>query len=258
MSGLWNSVHPEMRWFIEDVARQVRGRRWMRAAGRFGWIAFALTALFTVIMWLGGASGLAGLILTGLYVASLLSGVVYVVVPVRRHPVTLEQVALFIDERHPELENRVTSVIDLSLHEKEGVSTWLTEKFFEESLQRVRETSIADMTDPKPMRNLGLNAIAIGLSSLILLYLSSSVWLPAFSFVMPSGTAQLAALPFTVEPGDVRVRVGDNQLIWVRTTDTDREVTVRWRQAGGSWEDVPAAPSGTERVYYHEIGRAHV
>ncbi len=253
MSKAWEALHPEVRWYIEDVAREVRRRRWMGAAQRFGWIAFVLTGVFTLTLWLTAASGAAGLIVVGIFAAALVAGAVSCVIPVLRKPVAIEQVALFIDERHPELESRISTALDLTTHNREGVSAWLTEKFLEESLERVRATSIADLLDPKPARSLGFAAAAMGLSSLILLFLSAGTWLPAFSLLVPGINVKTAALPFSVEPGDVRVRRGDNQMIWIRTTQADREVLVRFREPGAEWQELPAHPSGSERVYYHEF-----
>ncbi len=253
MLKAWESLHPEVRWYIEDVARQVRRRRWMGAARRFGWMAFALTGVFTLSLWLSAATGAAGLLVAAIFAAALIAGAVSCALPVLRKPVALEQIALFIDERHPELESRITTALDLATHDREGVSEWLTEKFFEESLERVRATSLADLLDPKPARSLGYAAAAMGLSSFVLLYLSAGTWLPAISWLVPGVTVKPASLPFSVEPGNVRVRRGDNQMIWIRTTQTDREVIVRSREPGAEWKEVPAHPSGTERVYYHEF-----
>jgi len=253
MAKALEALHPEVRWYIEDVARQVRRRRWMGAAQRFGWMAFGLTGAFTLTLWLSGATGAAGLAIAGVFAVAVLTGAVLCALPVLRKPIALEQVALFIDERHPELESRISTALDLAANDREGVSTWLTERFLEESLERVRATSLADLLDPKPARSLGYAAAAMGISSLVLLYVSVGTWLPAFSWLVPGATIKTAALPFSVEPGDVRVRRGDNQMIWIRTTQADREVILRWRAAGAEWQEIPAHPSGTERVYYHEF-----
>jgi len=253
MAKTWEAIHPEVRWYVEDVARQVHRRHWFGAAKRFGWAMFGLTGLFSAALWLTGATGTAGLVLAGLYVAALAAAAIAFAIPVLRRKVSLEQVALYIDERHPELESRISSALDLTLHDKEGVSAWLTEKFLEESLDRVRATSLADVLDPAPARNLGYSAAAMVLSSLIMVYLFAGSWLPALSLLIPGGQTKVASLPFTVEPGDVRVRRGDNQMIWVRTTEADREVILRWRVPGTEWQEVPASPSSTEKVYYHEF-----
>ncbi len=253
MSKTWESIHPEVRWYVEDVARQVHRRHWFGAAKRFGWAMFGLTGLFSGALWLTGATGAAGLVLAAIYVAALVACAIVFSIPVLRHRVSLEQVAQYIDEKHPELESRMSTALDLSLHDKEGVSEWLTEKFLEESLDRVRSASLTDVLDPAPARNLGYSAAAMVISSLILVYLFAGSWLPALSLLVPGNTTKVAKLPFTVEPGDVRVRRGDNQMVWVRTTDADREVTMRYRVPGAEWTEVPANPSSTEKVYYHEF-----
>jgi hypothetical protein len=253
MSKTWEAVHPEVRWYIEDVARQVRRRRWMGAARRFGWIMFALTALFTLTLWFTAASGVAGIAIAAGYFAALGAGALLCALPVLRRAVSLEQVALFIDERHPELESRISTALDLATHDRDGVSAWLTEKFLEESLERFRATPLADLLDPAPARTLGFNAATMLVASLIFFFAFSSAWLPTLSLLRPGSGAKVASLPFSVEPGDVRVRRGDNQMIWVRTTDADREVIVRWRVPGAEWQELAANPSSTERVYYHEF-----
>lgn len=248
-----DAMHPELRWCIEDVARQVRRRRWFAAARRFGWILFGLTGAFTVLLAAVGGDGVKGAVFLGVYAAGVLAGAIVSAIPALRSPVRLEQVALYIDEHHPELENRMASALDLTSQERAGVSSWLTQKFVEDALERVRATSFADVLDPKPAQNLGISAAAMVISSVILFYLFGYLWLPTLSFVLPTPVVKTTALPFTVEPGDVRVRTGDNQMIWVRTNDADREVRIRWRSGGGTWQEAKASQSSTERVYYHQF-----
>jgi len=248
-----DAIHPELRWCIEDVARQVRQRVWYAELRRFGWWTFLLTGLATGILAIFRPEGTAGTVVLGVYgfaVAILaLRGAVHAV----RRPVTFEQIALYIDEHHPELENRISSALDLTVHERTGISEWMSEQFLLDALDRVRETSFADVLDPTPVRKLRGAALSMVASSAILLFLFSHLWATTVPSFRVATTERVVALPFTVEPGDARVRAGDSQMVWIRTDESDREVVVRFREGGGAWREVNAGQSNTPNVYFHQF-----
>ena len=253
MSRELESMHPELRRRVFQVARLCRRKLWMGRLKQFGWALFGLTCGFTFLLFVLSPQGDTGTALFLAYVLSIVCAAGYTVYCVRREPITLKQVALYIDEHHPELENRIASALDLSTETHPGTSAWLVERFLEETLPIVRNTSLADVLNRRAAVGLAISAGSILLSAGIVIFLFSHLWLPSMRFMLPAGIADVVALPFSVEPGDARVRVGDNLMVWVRTEENDRALKVRWRAAGGGWRESSLERTDSDTVYYHQF-----
>ena len=219
---------------------------------RFGWVTFLLTALCTVLLAVTSLDS--GPVLAGLFVFSELIAFWRCVVRPLRDPLTLKRVALFMDEMHPELEDRMSTAVDLGSHGNELASPWIIEQFLEETTPIVRESSFSDLMDPDAVFNRGVAAISILLAAGLITVTFSHLWLPSIRFALPERFAQkIMALPFTVEPGDVRVRRGDNQMIWVRSDRVNEKAFLRWRVAREPWQVVEAVRSTSDDVRYFQF-----
>lgn len=247
------AMHPELRDRLETVAKQVRRRQWMGRLKQFGWLAFGITWVFTGLLAVFSPDGRAGTILFVAYASSIVLSAGFILYRWSRRPITLEQVALYIDEHHPELENRIASALNLATDRPAGASKWLIERFVEETVPIVLGTSFSDVIRQRVSYGLIVSAVSILMSSGIVLYLFGSLWLPSLQFILPTKVAEVVALPFTVEPGDVRVRRGDNQMIWIRTKDVDRSLRMRWRMPGGAWQDSEVNRTDSENVMYYQF-----
>ena len=146
-------IHPDVLLRLEQVARHCRNIRLVRSLVRFGWVTFLLTALCTVL--LAVASLDSGPVLAGLFVFSELIAFWRCVVRPLREPLTLKRIALFMDKMHPELEDRMSTAVDLGSHGNELASPWIIEQFLEETTPIVRESSAwrATWLEAKHLRN---------------------------------------------------------------------------------------------------------
>ncbi len=246
-------MHPELRRRVMEIARGCRRRRWMAHLKQFGWILFGLTCAFTLLLAILSLDSKTGGLLFTAYVISIACSGAVIIYRALRDPVTLQQVALYIDEHHPELENRITSALDLTTGEHPGASPWLIERFLEETVPIVRTTSFTDVLNRRVAFGLVLSVSALLLSSGIVLYLFGHLWLPSIQFILPDKMAEVIALPFTIEPGDARVRIGDNLMVWVRTEKSDRALQMRWRVAGGAWQESGVQRTSEDKVFYHQF-----
>ena len=254
MSNEGNPLHPELRWTLEEVAQHCRRVRRIRCWWRFALLAFGFTALGTGLLALGPGSGAWPQFIGAVYVVAMVVAVFRWLILPFRTAITLEQVALYIDEHHPELENRIVSVVDFTIDAPKGASDWIVRQFMEDTIPVVRQTSFRDVTQGSKAQVLFLlSAVALVAASVTIVQFRS-LWLPTFQWAISEEIAkQLAPLPFTVEPGNARVRKGDNQMVWVRSDDPNKNVSVRFRMAGGVWQEVTAGASKAELVYYHEF-----
>lgn len=248
------NIQPELRKKIEEVAQQYRRVRAMRGLAHFGLVTFALTCLFTLIFSVFGAYPEAPTVILGVYLLCLFAAFIVTLVRPMFRPVSLRQVALYIDEHHPELENRIISAIDFTSEQHEEASDWLVEQFLVETLPRVRKTRLSNLFSSRDSLRSRLSFGALMVSSIVVIGMFNQLWLPSIGFVLPEEVVKrLAALPFTVDPGNVKVRRGDNQMILVKTENTTRAITIRWREGNGVWQEEEAAQSSSENVRFRQF-----
>jgi hypothetical protein len=212
-----------------------------------------LIVLFTVVLQLFAPVGVlsAGLIIL-FVVAEAAAARRWLYRPLK-NPVTLKQVAMYIDEHHPELENRIVSAVDFSAGEHDKASAWMIERFLDESDLVVRNTSFADLFDPALMRRLGMGAAVLWCVCFAVVLTFHRVWLPSIRFSSFRGLVRTASLPFTVEPGDARVRRGDNLVVLVKSDGKNESVAIRWRMETAAWQTTAMEPSSTENVHHFQF-----
>lgn len=247
-------IQPELRRKIEIVARQYRRMRAMRGLARFGLATFVLTCLFTLIFYLSAGIPDAPTVVLGLYFFCEIAASVALLVRPMFQRISLRQVALYIDEHYPELENRIISAIDFTADQREGASDWLIEQFLLETLPRVRKTRLGNLFKTRDSLKSRLSFGALMVLSIVVIGMFNQLWLPSIGFILPEAVVKrLAVLPFSVDPGNVKVRRGDNQMILVRTEDTTRAVTIRWREGNGVWQEEEAAQSSSRNVRFRQF-----
>ena len=111
-NDILKGLHPDLRRRILGVARQCRWVRGARNWARFALTTFAATAMVTWVLYgLQPGSEVSTLLICGYGLIEALAVWRWLISPMR-NPITLTQVALFIDEHHPELENRVVSALE--------------------------------------------------------------------------------------------------------------------------------------------------
>lgn len=245
--------HPEIAQHIEEIARLCRRVRRLRNWTAFGVVTLAATALVTLALYLLPAPGQAGTAILVVYLLmEALAAWKWLFAPIRRK-ITAEQIALFIDEQHPEYENRVVTALELSSREHPEASRWIIERFLDETEPLVKTISFSELVDVRSPRRMGALTAATILASLWLITAFNALWFPSFAPLLPGDTAQYVPLPFTVEPGNARVRRGDNQMIWVHSDRPYDKVFILWRTAAGEWQSAQMERSGAENVHFHQF-----
>jgi len=252
MNASKHSIPPDLAFRIQQIEFQLGHRVWMRAWLRFALTTVLLTAAFTGALALRGEIGLGrGPLLAGYALTETLAAVGWFLWGWRRLP-TLGQVALYIDEHYPDLENRIVTAVEFgSGGDEKGASSWLIEEFLRETRAFTRSATFGDLIDgARLVRGL------LGVTALLLLAVGQigvfrGLWIPELKFrrgaAPPSSPEEL----FSVEPGDARVRRGDNQVVLVKSELTGRRVEIRWRSGESGWQGAAMDQGSSAQVHYH-------
>lgn len=252
MSNL-EQIHPELRTRLQEVTDQYRIARVRRGWVQFGITTFVLTCLFTMLLVsIRGDITMAWALIGTFLAFEAIAVVVQVMIPGLRS-IDPRRVALYIDEHHPELENRIISAFEASNATDQGASEWLVEQLIEDTVPRLRGGALQDVAGESSSAMTVVVVVAMVVLSLAVAGSSYKSWLPGTSGYVPEGMTASRSLPFTVEPGNARVRRGDNQMVLIRTAEENLAVKVQWRIGNGVWEQAAATPSNSDNVYFQQF-----
>ena len=232
---------------IREVAAQFERRR--RLQGRLIFGAVFLSLLIGVCAVVAFVDRLPMVVpVLAFFILVFGAGYKWLYVP-QRTVVRREQIALFLDAHHPDLEDLIVSTV--SLHGSTPVSEWMTEQVF----QQVRELSAIQappVIDLRVLKRVRRAVVGVwGLGAVVLLLALWQVDLSDIAgrlFSVPT-----LPLPYTVEPGDARVRRGAHQMVWVTTDLSGASKAIQWRASGGDWQTAPLEPGETGDVFAHQL-----
>ncbi len=240
---------------IQEVKRMCIERR------RFRWlIRFAMTtALFTILATLlfqlaGDAVVMRQMIAYSFLAAEVFLAWLWLFRPLRK-PITDEQVALFIDENYPELQNRAVSMVTVGAQIEDKTAPPLSvvaEHFLSESQVAVRKSAFAYAYHDDNFDKQTWTVATLLAASLLIMYYYRAEWVPSFVGGPVLGWGAKLG-DFTVEPGNARVRAGDDLLILVKSQKTGKAVSIRWREGGGSWQTAPMKLGDSDFVRFHRF-----
>ena len=232
---------------IREVAAQFERRRRLQGRLIFGAVFLSLLiGLCATVAFVDRVPVIAPVLIFLILVVG--AGYKWLYVP-QRTVVTREQIALFLDAHHPELEDLIVSSV--SLHGATPVSEWMTEQVF----QQVRELSAIQappVIDLRVLKRVRRAVVGIwGLGAVVLIVALWQVDLGDIAGRLFS--APTLPLPYTVEPGDARVRRGAHQMVWVTTDLTGASKAIQWRISGGDWQTAPLEPGEIGDVFAHQL-----
>ncbi|MEX0600748.1 MAG: hypothetical protein WD205_08915, partial [Rhodothermales bacterium] len=188
----------------------------------------------------------------GLLVIGL--GVQFIVRPALRR-IPDERIALLIEERVPELQDRLNSAVEIddpaSARRAHGI---LVDRLIDDAAERARSVPLTTVVDRHRERMLA-GASAIALAFFLILGYSAiddvrlTIGSGSLSELMP------VSLPFmTIDPGDVEIERGGSQDVVVSLREeTDRDVVINYRNADGEWQREVMRPAIGQPDYLHEF-----
>lgn len=221
---------------ISEIANRYQCALLMRC-----WIRFGCITLAVVVGGLAVLKLLEGIEYSRLWpisifvLAEFIALLIYVIRPMRR-PVTRGQIALYIEEKYPDLENRLVTAVELESGHIEGTSPWMIERFFEDTGGIVKRISFQELLDPDLLTRLLVISVCILFLSGLIATLFHSLWLPDLLGGQSPRPMLSPESEFTVEPGNARIRIGDNLAILCKMRDGKTGASLQWRFDGEPWQ----------------------
>ena len=245
---------PNTQHRVRGLIREVR-TRWRRRALVQG----AAIALGVFALWGTGLLLLHGLVSPGVWLAALISGVLivsatvawYVVRPAIR-PISDRDVALYVEERLPVLEDRLNAAVEIddpaAARAAHGI---LVDHLVDDAAERARVLSIGSVVSRRRERPLLAGSVLMMLLFLVVGYRS----LDELRFSAASGTLIPKIEPYmTVDPGNAEIEQGDAQSIIVTLRDeTTRDVVLHYRSADDTWRQTTMQAAVGEPSFLHEF-----
>ena len=224
---------------VKGLVNQVR-QRWRRRALTQGTAITLLTLLFfaALLMMLYLQTSISVQALTiggilGLLVTAYIA-VRFVGMPLFRK-LEDQQIALYIEERIPGLEDRLNSAIEVGAEQRTTQDT-LIDKLIDDATKQVRAIPVTTVVDRKRERILSYVAAGALLLFMVFGYNSSDEILSAFSGAQLTFAATPEEPYMRIEPGDVEIEKGESQEIIVSMRDEiEGEVMLHYKVGNGEW-----------------------
>jgi len=238
---------------LRRIAHEYQRGQQLRRRVRAGLVFLVLLAFLTVALPLSEALELP-------FVAPCVVAVfVFVFVYARwlrrpqRRALAVGEVAQLVDQHYPELENLVVSSVEFSREEYSAPSEWIVAQVLENADWHSRDIKVSTLANSRSTRQLRLSAMllwSVGFVAFLLLVLPLDFARLRAGFFVPIAYLEL---PFIVEPGDVRVRYGSEQTVWVRGADPELSGALRWRRRGGNWQSAALLPGRAAGVHHFRL-----
>lgn len=226
---------------IKTLVHEVR-RRWRRRAILQGLAVslFVLLAGALLLLLLYTELNVSPVFITAgavLCVLLFLGLFVYLVLRPAFHRISDRQVALFIEERLPELEDRLNSAIEIDDRVLSREHSLLIDRLIEDAVQRSVVVPPATLIDEKRGRFLAAGAALSLVLFLIFGYSSLD------SFRGPAGGLSLSSIVpvprplISVTPGNAEIEKGASQDVVVELREeSDDEVELHFKLGDGAWQ----------------------
>jgi hypothetical protein len=212
---------------IERVRRRWRAARLFEAVVR---TALSVTLIIGIVAiasrWTSGspvalaAAGVAALLLIG-------AGAIWAALPLRARP-TDRQVARFIEEREPSLDDRLVSAVDLTDH---AAPAGLAQAMLADAARRVSDVSVERILSSEALRRAGFRATAAALVLLAAAFSARHVARQTADAV--ALTLFPARVALEVTPGNARIKAGTPLAIQARLVGNTAPVAAQVQVANG-------------------------
>ncbi|HEV3140946.1 MAG TPA: hypothetical protein VGY57_10540, partial [Vicinamibacterales bacterium] len=229
-------------------------RRWLRVRAFRATIQAALVVAFVIgatliaVRWMTGHPGvLAASAVTA--VAAVLAAAVWSLAPLRRRP-SDAQVARFIEERSPTLEDRLASAVDVAA-KRDGQTSAISafdDLAVSDAARRADVVDIDSVVPADRMRRSGFQAA--GALALVAIILFAGREPAREALDAASLTFFPARTSLAVTPGDARIKAGTALNVQARLVGNRAPVIAQLQIADGeTWRTADMSPDGRGQFY---------
>lgn len=248
-------VSDKLLFQIRQVAVQYHNTRLLRCWMRFGLVTILMViAAVCLFGWVEIDGWNKVYTLAGFGLAEIALFVFMVIIPVNK-PVSDEQIALHIEEHYPDLENRILSAQEFTKTPYED-HTWMIQHFFEESKDLTTKISFYDVIDSDQIIKFLMITACFVLIIAALFTGTYSLWVPHFPKTVNTVVQTFVDFDgFNVEPGDVRIKQGESQIVIVEAEGEMKTSAIRWRKPNQEdWETAVMEANANQNAAYHQFG----
>src|ERR1051326_2900604 len=237
----------------EELLRKialVRGRwkafLWFRG---LAWILGVTVASLVIVLVLANSTSISGwtvvLLRLGLVAAIVSTIFKALIMPLRRTP-TDTQLARFIEEKNPGLQDRLVSAVE-AIHKSKTEQIAFVHLLITDTLERTRHVRFSDQVNKRKFSTFAGLTAAFAIALAISLYISS-LFFPVASATLLGGLLKppnVDAFVLTVTPGDITVLRGSDVTIQAVAMGFDpQRAEVHLRYANGTqWESSTMDPA---------------
>lgn len=240
---------------LTAAARAYHRRLWWRATGEFGLALIVVCGLAWATRFVPALMSQRELVLE-IAAGLLVFAAVAILVRVWRGRVSAHDIALHLDTANPELQNRLITAYEIAgTEDSPPASQWMIDELDRETAKAIRKASPAAAFPMSATRR--VFSMAMLLAGVVVA--AGFVWQ---LFMVPIAPVELAnqgpqlnmvPVPFSVEPGDTRVRSGASQVVLVKQVEESADVALRWRAENGAWQSAAMPMGSAESVHYYQI-----
>lgn len=246
-----------LRTYLKRVLKQWRMTLMLQGLALTATAAVLLVGLSMFIDYAVGLGSGARAALLALCVAGVaVVAVRYLIRPLRRVPSDL-QVARYVEERYPELNDGFVSAVEFEDKPLEGTSHVFLDQLIEKVTTQTTRIDFAHIIDPRrARRSQGAAFIAIGLLAVFAMQDVDMFSRSAARLATPwARPGNLLSTELDVSPGDARLRRGASQMITVKVMGRQTPAVRLWWKPEGQdeWRSVEMFETDETGVFTHEI-----
>src|SRR6516225_701352 len=221
--------YEEIRQLIGRIRTRWRALRAFRATRRAALIlAAACGAAVVAARWISASPAILAAVTGGAALVAM-TAVAWALIPLRRKPSDV-QIARFIEERVPDLDDRLVTAVDRS----ETAPTPFDHLVVADAARRSRAVDAERIIASESVRRAGLQAIAAALALVALLIVGRDPLRGSVDAM--SLTLFPARVALQVNPGNARVKAGDPLTVRARLVGNRAPVIAQFQVADGdSW-----------------------
>lgn len=180
----------------------------------------------------------------------------FVLKPVRKK-LTEHDVALHIEQHHPDLEDRLVSSMQFGDQEQaDEISSFMINRLVSDTAARTQDIDFKKTISKKKLQDYwGIALIAVSIT-LLCVFLFPTQLHQAFSRILSpwERTEHVLATKFMVNPGNTRILSGQNQIIAARVSGKFvRDVSIYYKQGEAEWKNVEMIPAEERRTFNYEL-----